>query len=290
MELLGYGCMAELPCVIVNVQRGGPSTGLPTKGAQADMMQARWGTHGDHPTIALCPSSIDESFRLTVKAFNLAEKYRMPVLLMLDEFIGHMREKMAIPQPGEIEVYTHPRPQADPRGYQHYGDGSSVGGAYAAMGSGYRFNITGLTHDKMGFPTNRADETQWKMDRLKAKIDEHRADLIEVEEEFLDDAEIVIFSYGAAARSSQQAVRQVRESGIKAGLLRPTTVWPFPDEAVQQVLAKAKVMVVAEINQGQLIGEVLRVNRTNCRVVPVQRYDGEILTPAEIVKVLQEVK
>jgi len=290
MELLGYGCMAEIPCVIVNVQRAGPSTGLPTKGAQADVMQTRWGTHGDHPTIALCPSSIEESFKLTVKAFNLAEKFRMPVILLLDEFIGHMREKIEVPEPGELEIYNHPRPKVDPKEYQHYADGSSVGGPYAAMGSGYRFNITGLTHDKKGFPTARLDEIQWKMDRLRDKIDQHLAELTEVEEEFLDDAEIVIFSYGAAARSSQQAVRQARAKGIKVGLLRPTTIWPFPDRIVTDVLKKCKTMLVAEISQGQLVYEVERCNRSNTKVVPVLRYDGEMITPAQILKAVEEAQ
>jgi 2-oxoglutarate ferredoxin oxidoreductase subunit alpha len=288
MELVGYGCMAELPCVIVNVQRGGPSTGLPTKGAQADMMQARWGTHGDHQTIALCPSSIEECFTQTVRCFNLAERFRMPVMLMMDEFIGHMREKMIIPKPGELEVYTHPRPKVKPAEYQHFGEGTSVGGAYAAMGSGYRFNITGLTHDPKGFPTNRADETKWKMDRLQAKIQEHRAELVTVEREFMDDAEIVLFSYGAAARTSQQAVRQAQSQGIKAGLLRPTVVWPFPDQVITETLRKCKAMVVVEMNQGQLVLEVERANRTHTRVLPALRYDGEMITPAEVMKVVEE--
>jgi len=289
MELLGYGCMAEIPCVIVNVQRGGPSTGLPTKGAQADMMQARWGTHGDHPTIALCPSSVEESFKLTVKAFNLAEKFRMPVILLLDEFIGHMREKMQMPAPGELELYTHPQPTVSPAEYTHYGEGSSVGGAYASMGSGYRFNITGLTHDQHGFPTGRSDEIQWKMDRLRDKVEGHRAELLEVDEEFMDDAEIAVFSYGGAARSAQQAIREARARGIKAGLVRPTTIWPFPDKAIEEVLRKVKVMIVAEINQGQLLGEVQRLNQSHTKVVPVQRYDGEMLTPNEVLNAIVEV-
>jgi 2-oxoglutarate ferredoxin oxidoreductase subunit alpha len=157
------------------------------------------------------------------------------------------------------------------------------------MGSGYRFNITGLTHDLMGFPTNRPDETKLKMDRLKAKVEAHRAELTEVEEEFLDDAEIVIVSYGAAARTSQQAIREARESGLKVGLLRPTIVWPFPDQVVSDVLRKARVAVVAEMNQGQLILEVDRANRSHTKVVPAQRYDGEMITPAEILSVLKEV-
>ena len=288
MELLGYGCMAEIPCVIVNVQRGGPSTGLPTKGAQADVMQARWGTHGDHPTIALCPSSVEESFKLTVRAFNLAEKFRMPVILLLDEFIGHMREKMDIPGPGEMEIYNHPQPTCQPAAYLHYGEGSSVGGAYASLGSGYRFNITGLTHDQHGFPTGRADEIQWKMDRLRAKVEDHLAELIEVDQEFMDDAEIAVFSYGGAARTAQQAVREARAKGIKAGLVRPITLWPFPNQALAEVLRKVKTMIVAEISQGQLLGEVQRVNQFHTKVVPVQRYDGEMLTPTEVVNAIAE--
>ncbi len=288
MELLGYGCMAELPCVIVNVQRGGPSTGLPTKGAQADMMQARWGTHGDHQTIALAPSSIEECFTQTVRCFNLAERFRMPVMLMMDEFIGHMREKMSIPAPGELEVYTHPRPKVKPSDYQHFGDGTSVGGVYAAMGSGYRFNITGLTHDPMGFPTNRADEAKWKLDRLKAKVVDHLSELTEVEREFMDDAEVVLFSYGAAARTSQQAVREARAQGIKAGLIRPTIVWPFPHQLVSDVLRKAKAVVVVEMNQGQMALEVERANRSHTRMVTALRYDGEMITPAEVIKAVEE--
>jgi 2-oxoglutarate ferredoxin oxidoreductase subunit alpha len=289
MELLGYGCMAEIPCVIVNVQRGGPSTGLPTKGAQADVMQARWGTHGDHPTIALCPSSVEESFKLTVKAFNLAEKFRMPVILLLDEFIGHMREKMEIPAPGELEIYNHPQPSVKPVAYMHYGDDNSVGGAYASMGSGYRFNITGLTHDKHGFPTGRADEIQWKMDRLKDKIEKHRPELVEVDQEFMDDAEIAVFSYGGAARSAQQAIREARAKGIKAGLVRPTTIWPFPDEALEDIMRKVKTVIVAEISQGQLLGEIQRINQFHTKVIPVQRYDGEMLTPTEVLNAIVEV-
>lgn len=287
MELLGYGCMAEIPCVIVNVQRAGPSTGLPTKGAQADMLQARWGTHGDHPAIALCPSTVAESFALTVTSFNLAERYRIPVLLMLDEFVGHLREKITVPVPGELEVYTHPRPSVRPSDYRHYGDGSSVGGAYAAMGTGYRFNITGLTHDPMGFPTGRLDEITWKMDRLRDKIERHRQELVDVEREFMDDAEVVLFAYGGGARTAQEAVRLARAQGIKAGLLRPRIVWPFPDQAVADALAKAKVMLVVELNQGQLVGEVQRVNRSNTPVVPVLRYDGEIITPGEIMTAVE---
>jgi 2-oxoglutarate ferredoxin oxidoreductase subunit alpha len=287
LELLGYGCMAEIPAVIVNVQRAGPSTGLPTKGAQADMLQARWGTHGDHPAIALCPSSVAESFALTVKAFNLAERYRMPVLFMLDEFIGHLREKITVPAPGELDVYTHPRPDVTPSDYRHYGDGTSVGGCYAAMGTGYRFNITGLTHDPMGFPTGRLDEITWKMDRLRDKVDGHRRELVDVEREFMDDAEIVLFAYGGGARTAQEAVRMARAKGIKAGLLRPRIVWPFPDQAVADALAKAKAMLVVELNQGQLVGEVQRVNRGNTPVVPVLRYDGEIITPGEIMTAVE---
>lgn len=287
MELLGYGCMAEIPSVIVNVQRAGPSTGLPTKGAQADMLQARWGTHGDHPAIALCPSSVSESFALTVASFNLAEKFRIPVLLMLDEFVGHLREKITVPAPGELAVYTHPRPSVKPADYRHYGDGTSVGGPYAAMGTGYRFNITGLTHDPMGFPTGRLDEIIWKMDRLRDKIECHRQELVDVEREFMDDAEIVLFAYGGGARTAQEAVRMARAKGIKAGLLRPRIVWPFPDQAVADALQRAKAMLVVELNQGQLAGEVQRVNRSGTKVVPVLRYDGEIITPGEIMTAVE---
>jgi 2-oxoglutarate ferredoxin oxidoreductase subunit alpha len=174
--------------------------------------------------------------------------------------------------------------------YQHYGDGTSVGGAYAAMGTGFRFNITGLTHDKMGFPTGRLDEINWKMDRLRDKIDGHLDQLVDVEEEFLQDAEIVLFAYGGGARTAQEAVRLARAKGIKAGLLRPRIVWPFPDAVVASALAKAKATLVVELNQGQLIHEVQRVNRCGAKVVPVQRYDGEIITPDEIITAMEAAR
>src|SRR3972149_3879805 len=221
-ECLGYACLAEIPLVIVNVMRGGPSTGYPTGPSQADIKQAKWGTHGDHPAIALTPAYVQEILTETVRAFNLSEKYRTPVVVLYDEIVGHMREPITIPEPGELEVIDRARPEVPPEEYYPYDDRFLVA-PLAPFGEGYRFHVTGLNHKQDGFPTNDSEMIRKNNERIMRKIEENRADIIKNEEIFLDDAEVAIFSVGVTARSARYAVQEARDKGIKAGLLRPLT-------------------------------------------------------------------
>lgn len=283
-ENLGYACMTEIPCVVVTVQRGGPSTGLPTLPSQADMMQARWGTHGDHPTIALCPSSVWESYYITIRAFNLSEKYRTPVIILSDEIIGHMRERAEIPEEPDVEIIDRKKPDVPPEWYFPYDDRKGDIPPLANFGEGYRFNVTGLTHDRAGFPTLRLDEIDSLLKRLRKKIEKNRKDIIQVEKVQTEDADIIIFAYGCVARSAKAAVRIGREKGIKIGLLRPITIWPFPREEVQMITKKAKKIIVPEMNDGQLYEEILKYNEGNAQIISYTRVDSELITPQEIME------
>lgn len=290
-ESIGYASMAEVPIVIANVMRAGPSTGLPTKPAQADVMQARWGTHGDHPVIALSPSSVLDCYLLTIKAFNLSEKYRVPVILLSDEVIGHMRENVVLPDLNALEVINRPKPQTPPEWYQPYQETSTGIPPMADFGAGYRYHITGLTHDKMGFPTNRPDEIAVLTDRLMHKLSRHRNEILEVREYMLDDdVEGVFIAYGISARSSIGAVRLLREKGIKVGLLQIVTLWPFPVSAVSHVLDSVKWAVVPEMNFGQIVREVERVNQGRSQIFRFNRNDGEAITPKQLVNYVMEIK
>jgi 2-oxoglutarate ferredoxin oxidoreductase subunit alpha len=289
-EHVGYAYMAEVPCVIVDVQRGGPSTGLPTKVAQADTMQARWGTHGDYYAIALGPSSVLECYEFTIRAFNLAERYRTPVVVLMDEVLGHMREKITLPDPKEIRVVNRMKPTVPPEWYEHFEINPHFVSPMASFGEGYRYNITGLTHNPEGFPTDRPQVIKEKLDKLKNKICHNLNDIIQVREEFMEDANIAVFAYGIVARAARQAVRMAREKRIKAGLIQPLTIWPFPDLYLERVLEQLDLVIVAELNQGQLIGEVMRVNRRNTRVRGLTRYDSELITPDQIFEKIREEK
>jgi 2-oxoglutarate ferredoxin oxidoreductase subunit alpha len=288
-ENIGFACMAEVPCVIVNVQRVGPSTGIPTHPAQGDMMQARWGTHGDHPIVALAPSSVKECFDLTIKAFNLSEKYRVPVIILSDEIIGHMREKVELPAPDSVEIINRIKPSVPPEWYKPYDETSNGVPPMANFGEGYRYNITGLTHDRMGFPTLRADETRELMGRLMKKTTYFKSDIIMMEEFMLRDAEIMVFAYGSVARVAMAAIRMARERGIKVGLLKPLTVWPFPKIQVERLSKKINTVIVAELNAGQMVYEVERVVKKDARVERLNKYDGELFTPGEILDKIMEV-
>ncbi|MBI3448901.1 MAG: 2-oxoacid:acceptor oxidoreductase subunit alpha [Acidobacteria bacterium] len=280
-ENIGFACMAEIPCVVVNVQRGGPSTGLPTMPAQGDVMQARWGTHGDHPAIVLAPNSVAETYDLTVRAFNLSEACRTPVILLLDEIIAHVTEKVALPP--RIDVVTRAGPDAPPDRflpYRHTPDGVPPMAAYGV--DGYRFHVTGLAHDETGFPTNDPREIDALNRRLAAKIDRRAAEITDVVRESLDDAEVVVFAYGCVSRAARQAVREARAEGIAAGLLRPRTLWPFPEAAVRAAGARAKAVVVPEMNLGQMAHEVEWALRGACPVVPFARVDGLAIRPSQI--------
>ncbi|MGB8658194.1 MAG: 2-oxoacid:acceptor oxidoreductase subunit alpha [Candidatus Zixiibacteriota bacterium] len=289
-EHIGYAYMAEVPCVIVDVQRGGPSTGLPTKVAQADTMQARWGTHGDHYAIAVAPSSVAECFDFTVRAFNLSEKYRTPVIVLMDEVVGHMREKVILPDPEKLRIVNRMKPTVPPEWYQHFEINPHFVSPIASFGEGYRFNVTGLMHDPYGFPTEKPEEIMQKLDKLKNKICHNLNDIVQVREEFMEDATIAIFAYGIVARAARQAVRMAREKRIKAGLIQPLTIWPFPDAYLENALEQLDLVIVAELNQGQLTGEVVRVNRGKTRVRGLHRYDSELITPDQIFEKIREEK
>jgi 2-oxoglutarate ferredoxin oxidoreductase subunit alpha len=285
-ENLGFAALAEVPCVIANVMRGGPSTGLPTRPSQGDVMQARWGTHGDHPIIVLSPHSTKETFDLTVTAVNLSEKYRVPVILLMDEVIGHMREKMTLPDPASLKLINRTKPNVPPDWYKPFEDNKTGVPPMANFGEGYRYHITGLIHDEMGFPTSKQSEIKSFTERLFRKITLGLKDVQFTESLMVDDAETVIVAYGCVARSAKKAVRDLREKGEKVGLLRLITLWPFPRRALEPIAQKAKKLIVPEMNMGQIYREVLRVNAGRAKVVKVSRIDGELLTPQEIVDAL----
>jgi len=290
MENLGLGIMMETPCVLVNVQRGGPSTGLPTLVSQGDMMQAKWGTHGDHAIIALSPSSPQELFDLTIHAFNLSEIYRTPVLVMTDAEVGHMTEKVVIPPPEEIEVIPRRKPTVPPEEYQPYrvAPGEWVS-PMAVAGDGYRFHTTGLTHDERGYPSTASDGAQWLLvQRLIDKIEKNKHDIIMLEKDSLDDAEVVVVSYGIAARAAIWPVQMARQEGIRVGLLRLVTVWPFPDERIRELAGRVNALVVPEINMGQIVYEVERCAAGQAEVSLVPHPGGGIHDPQKVLNAIRQ--
>ncbi|OGP70434.1 MAG: 2-oxoglutarate synthase subunit alpha [Deltaproteobacteria bacterium RBG_16_50_11] len=288
-ENLGFAVIAEVPCVIVDVMRGGPSTGLPTMPSQSDVMQARWGTHGDHPIIVLSASTVRECFDMTVKAFNFSERFRTPVILLIDEVVGHMREKMTIPNAGEVEVINRVKPTVPPEWYIPYEDTPSGIPAMASFGEGYRYHVTGLTHDIRGFPTSRPDEIGPFIARLHRKISAHFSE-IQIAEFFeTDDAEVTIIAYGCVARSAKRAVMEAREKGLKVGLLKLMTIWPFMRSAVEKVLQTSPIVLIPEMNMGQISREVKRVNPGAAKIFTLNKVDGTIITPDEILNRIQEV-
>jgi len=288
-ENIGFAMMAEVPLVIVNVQRGGPSTGLPTSPSQGDMMQAKWGTHGDHPVIALTPNSVQESYYMMIRAFNLAEKYRTPVMFMTDEVIGHMREKIVIPDKDTLEIYDRKKPESKENYLPYELKNNSSVPPMAAYGEGYRFHVTGLAHDETGFPSNDTKNASKLMDRLMNKISNNLDDIIDYEEFMIDDAEHIILSYGATSRSARSAVEQLREEGYKIGLFRLKTVWPFPEARVLELSKKMKSITVAEMNLGQMVLETERVIKDNAKLLFCGKGNGEFITPEEIIDTLKEV-
>ncbi|WP_272700686.1 2-oxoacid:acceptor oxidoreductase subunit alpha [Desulfovibrio sp. Fe33] len=287
-ENLGYAVMAETPLVLVNVMRGGPSTGLPTCPAQSDVQQARWGTHGDHPIIVLSASDVQECLDMTITAFNMAEKYRTPVILLLDEVTAHTREKIEIPNEGEFEVFSRTIPSMPPEWYRPYEETVRGVPPMPPIGSGYRFHVTGLTHDRNGFPTQRPEEVVELMDRIHRKIDQFFYDIQLVEEIMTDDCDVCVIAYGSVARSAELAVKQARSHGVKAGLLKLMTLFPYPRRHTEKILAHAKTLVVPEMNMGQMSREVKRVNMGHAAVRTINRVDGQIVTPSEIFKVIMQ--
>ncbi len=281
-EHIGFAAMAEVPCVVVDVMRGGPSTGLPTSPSQGDVMQARWGTHGDHPAVVLAPSSVGEVYELTVRAFNLAERLRTPVIVIYDEVIGHTRESVVLP--GSVAIEDRAHPNGDPADFRPKAAPADGVPPLPAFGDGYRFHVTGLTHDERGFPTTDAGEAEALITRIHRKVEAQ--EITEVERFMLDDADIAIFAYGIVGRSAREAVLRSREAGVKVGLIRPVTLWPFPNKAVAEVADQVDTLVVAEMNLGQLIGEVERASAGRAEIVGHLRADGEPITPAELVDVV----
>lgn len=289
-ENLGYACIAEIPCVVVNVQRGGPSTGLPTSPAQGEVMQAKWGTHGDHPVIALTPNSVQETYEYAITAFNLAEKYRTPVIYLMDETVGHMREKLALKDPSEIEIIDRKKPNCEPKDFVQYADNfmdeKTMVHPLPAFGEGYRIHVTGLTHDKTGFPTNNHKLSGELVERICNKVEMNVDDFSYYEEYKLDDAEVAVIAFGGVSRSAKEAVDELRAAGKKVGMFRPITIWPMLEKQISSLGKKVKEIYVAEMNLGQYFYEVERVAGKDCKVNKITKVTGELITPNEIIEAI----
>lgn len=288
MENLGLGVMLETPCVLVNIQRAGPSTGLPTLVAQGDMMQARWGSHGSYEIIALVPSCPQEIFDLTITAFNLSEKYRVPVLIMSDEAVGHMSEKVEIPRVAPEELVVRRRPDVAPGQYLPYKSDGDLVPPMAIAGEGHRFHVTGLTHDERGYPVMTAEAQDRVVRQLVDKIKLNRKDIIRYEEVATDDAEVIVCAYGITARVAYLAVQQARDEGIRAGLLRLITVWPFAEERIREIAQQVKALVVPEINYGQIVLEVERCAAGKASTLLVPHMGGSVHPPQTILNAIKE--
>jgi 2-oxoglutarate ferredoxin oxidoreductase subunit alpha len=291
-ENIGYAALAEIPCVIVNVQRSGPSTGMPTSPSQADVMQARWGTHGDHPVIALSPSSVRETFDLTVEAFNLSEKYRTPVILLMDEIIGHLREGVELPVTSKLKIVNRKKPDVSPEEFLAYKvpEGEIVP-PMPSFGERYRYNITGLVHDESGFPTNSTAIAAKMSERLMKKIEDNLDDIIRYETSGVFGCDILLLAYGGTIRTVKAAVKLAAEAGINAGVFRPITIWPFPEKALKACVRdnSIKNVLVAELNYGQISLEAERILKSDAEVSHIGKIDGDILYPDEVFKKIREV-
>jgi 2-oxoglutarate ferredoxin oxidoreductase subunit alpha len=288
MEHIGLAAMTETPCVIVDVQRGGPSTGLPTLPGQADMMQARWGSHGDYEIIALCPNSPQECFDLMIDAFNLSEKYRVPVLFMMDECVGHMTEKVVIPAAERIEIFPRRYTSLPPSEYRPFQPGPDGIPELVKAGDGYRFHITGLTHDERGYPAMNWRAQEKLVRRLVNKIRQHVDEIARYEERDIEDADVVVVAYGITSRVALRALQMARAEGIHAGLHRPIVAWPFPEKRLRALAEKVKAFVVVEMNYGQMFYEVERCVAGKARTVLVDHGGGTVHTPEDILKAIQE--
>ena len=288
MENIGLGICTETPCVVCNVQRAGPSTGLPTLVAQGDMMQARWGSHGHYEIIALSPSSPQEMFDFTIRAFNLSEQYRLPVIILADEVVGHMNERVVIPPAEEIEVVKRRKPTVPPGEYRPYQPDADGVAPMAGCGEGYRIHVTGLTHDERGYPGMNAATQEQMMERLIRKIRANRDSIIRTENVFLDDAEVVVVAYGISARSARHAVQEARAKGIRAGLIKLETVWPFPEDLIRSVASRVRALVMPEINAGQMVLEMERCAGGACPVRLVAHHGGALIPPAKVLDAVQK--
>jgi len=290
-EGIGFAKITETPCVVVDVQRVGPSTGMPTSPAQGDIMQSKWGSHGDSPAIVLYPDSVKESYELTIRAVNLSEKYRTCVILLLDEVIAHMREAVCLPDIANVRIINRIKPTVPPHWYKHYDENQKYLSPLASFGEGYRFHVTGLTHDSHGFPTNKPSEAAEMMERLRKKISYNIRDLVQIESYQMEDAKIAIFAAGITSRAAKAAIASARAEGVKVGLLRPLTIWPFPDDAVRKMLRNVETVIVPELNQGQLIHEVQRLTKekSDGSLIPINKVSSELITPNDILNKIKEV-
>ena len=289
MENLGLGVMMEAPCVLVNVMRGGPSTGLPTMVGQADVMQARWGSHGDYRIIALCPNSPQECFDLAIEAFNLSEQYRVPVLVMMDECVGHMTEKVIIPTAEEIDVTPRRMTELPPEEYLPYKPCEDLVPEMMRAGTGYRIHTTGLTHDERGYPDMTAATQDVLVNRLVDKIEKNSGDIIRTEDSNLEGAEAVVISYGITSRVARAAIKKARDEGRKVGEIRLITLWPFPEERIRELAKRVRGLVVPEINLGQIALEVERCAAGQARTILVPHAGGWVHDPERIYEALVEV-
>lgn len=287
-ECIGYASLCEIPIVIVNVQRMGPSTGMPTSPAQGDVMQARWGTHGDHSIIVLAPGNVKECFDLTFKAFILSEKYRVPVIVLADEVISHMREKVVLPDPKSYKMPVRAMP-ATPAGYKPYGAALDGGvPLMAPFGKGFRWHCTGLFHDESGAPSGKAAVADSLLRRLDRKITKNQAEMDDYFAEGLDDCDVAVVSFGSSAMAALSAVRRARKEGMKAGMLRLKTLWPFPDEVIRRLTSHARKIIVPEMNLGQVALEVERVIHGKADVIKLGKVNGDLFHPDEVFAALKE--
>jgi 2-oxoglutarate ferredoxin oxidoreductase subunit alpha len=288
MEHIGYAAMTETPCVFVNVQRGGPSTGLPTLPAQADMMQARWGSHGDYGIIAICPNSPQECFDLTIKAFNLSEQYRVPVMVMMDECVGHMTEKVVIPPAEEIDIYPRRHTSKSQAEFQLYAPGPDGVPEMAHAGEGFAFHVTGLTHDDRGYPAMSVETQDKLVRRLQNKLAPLANGSALVETEGLEGAEVVVVSYGITSRVAQRAIQLARRRGIRTGKFRLISAWPFPEDRIREIAKSVKAFVVPELNLGQMVREVERLAARHTRTIAVTHAGGGVHRAEDILNAIME--
>jgi 2-oxoglutarate ferredoxin oxidoreductase subunit alpha len=284
-ENIGFACLTEIPCVVINVQRGGPSTGLPTLPAQGDVMQTRWGTHGDHPIIVISPSSVREVYDMTIRAFNLSEKYRVPCILLMDEVVAHMREKVELPEKSSINIINRKKIRSTLSDYKPYMDYDGDGiPPMANFGEGTPYHVTGLTHDVSGSPSTNPKVTENLLNRLMSKLHDNIDDIVEYENIYTEDAETVIVTFGSTSRSVLRAVRLLRQEGLKVGMLRLKTIWPFAHMAIKELTqSDVKNLIVAEMNYGQLLETVKASAEGAFRIYGLNKYNGELITPQEVI-------
>jgi len=275
--------------VVVNVMRGGPSTGLPTAPSQADIMQARWGTHGDHEIIVVAPAYMEEIFHETIRAFNMAERYRVPVIILLDEILGHMHEAVRLPDPGSIEIVNRKKPSVPPEDYLPYDDAEDDVPPMANFFEGYRYHVTGLSHDKTGFPSTDVEVVNRMQRRRRRKIERHLDQILKNHEYHLDDAQVAVVAIGSQARAAVDAVNECRKEGIKVGIFRPITLWPFPERRMLEIAEQVHTIIVPEMNLGQLVLEVQRTSMGKAKVIGMHQVGGQIIRPREIAEKIREV-